>query len=113
MSDAKFKIFKYTLTGEEVQELELPQAAQILDLDFQPGTDGVQLVLWAMVLPGQPLIKRRVVNLSTGEDVPDEVVEKFTHLKTFQLVAPAQDEEGNIVPKPIVMHYFIERGVVN
>jgi hypothetical protein len=114
MSDTKFKIFKYELTGEEVQEIELPQAAQILELDFQPTPDGgVRLFLWAMVLPNQPIVRRRVVALATGEDVPDDIVEKFTHLKTFQMLTPRQDEEGNVFPKAIVMHYFLERGVAN
>jgi hypothetical protein len=111
MSDTKFKIFKYEFTGEEVQEIELPQAAQILNLDFQSTPDGgVRLFMWAMVLPDQPIVKRRVVALATGEDVPDEIVERFSHLKTFQMFAPRQDEKGKLFPKAIVMHYFIERG---
>lgn len=114
MSDkSKFTIHKYVLTGEPVQVLEMPQSAQVMHVDFQPSADGLDLCLWAMVLPSQPLKPRRVINVATGEPLPDEVVEKFTHLKTIQTVEARQDEEGNVYPKPIVMHLFLERGAIN
>lgn len=112
MSD-KFTIYKYVLTGEPVQELEMPQSAQVLHVDFQPSGDELQLCMWAMVLPSQPKQTRRVLNVATGEPLPDEVVERFSHVKTIQTVALTQDEEGTVYPKPIVMHLFLERGAVN
>jgi hypothetical protein len=114
MSDPnKFTIHKYVLTGELVQTLEMPQSAQILHVDLQPSGDGLDLCMWAMVLPSQPLKPRRVINVATGEPLPDEVVENFTHIKTIQTFGVRQDEEGNVFPKPIVTHLFLERGAVN
>jgi len=112
MSD--FKIFKYVLNGEKEQTLELPRNAQVLEIDFQPQIEGgVDLCMWALVLPDHPTEKRRIRMIDTGEPIPDEVVEKFRHVKTIQLVAPRVDEAGELVPKAIVFHLFLERGVVN
>jgi len=112
MSD-KFTIHKYILEPTQEQVIEMPESAQVLHVDFQPVDDALQLCLWAMVLPSQPLKPRRVLNVATGEPLPDEVVEKFTHIKTIQTVALRQDEEGTVYPKPVVIHLFLERGAVN
>ena len=113
MSD-NFKIFKYELTGEKSQELEMPRNAQVLEVEFQPQTNGgVELCMWALVLSDHPKEKRRVVMIDTGEPIPDEVVERFRHIKTIQMMAPRVEDDGEVVPKAIVFHLFLERGVVN
>jgi hypothetical protein len=113
MSD-KFTIHKYVLEPAQEQTIEMSQSAQILHVDFQPSSDGgLDLCLWAMVLPSQPLVPRRVLNVATGEPLPDEVVEKFTHIKTIQTLGVRQSEDGDVYTKPVVMHLFLERGAVN
>jgi hypothetical protein len=115
MSDPnKFTIHKYTLTPEKMQTVDMPQSAQVIHVDFQPTSDDtLDLCIWAMVLPSQPTQPRRVLNLATGEELPDEIVERFVHIKTIQTVALRQDGEGTVFPKSIVMHLFLERPKVN
>jgi len=113
MSDNSFKIFKYVLDNTKEQVVEMPPSAQILEVEFQPGDGTVQLCLWALVMPSQPKVNRRVVMLDTGEEIPPEVIERYSHIKTIQMLTPRVDEEGGLVPKAIVFHLFLERGVVN
>ena len=113
MSETNFKIFKYVLSGEKEKTVEMPGSAQILEVDFQPHTEGVELCLWALVHPAQPKVQRRVRMVDTGEALPDEIVEHFRHIKTIQMVAPRLDEEGEIIPKSIIFHLFLEKGVTH
>lgn len=109
-----FKIFKYPVALEKVQTIQMPHSAQILDVQMQPQTDGSGLlVMWALVLPTQTPVDRKLVLIDTGEEIPAEVIETFNHVHTVQTIQPRQDEDGTIVPKSIVFHMFLERSVVN
>lgn len=114
MSDTTFKVFKYPLAGlQPMQTIEMPRSAQVLEIAVQPHADRVELNLWAMVMPDQPKVERRVAMLATGEEIPTEIVEKFSFVKTFQFLEPRLDNEDNVVPKSVVYHVFVERSTVN
>lgn len=59
-------IYKYPLLDVELQEIELPFTAKILDVQIQFG----QKVLWALVDPLNPPQKYRIGMYLTGQDVP-------------------------------------------
>lgn len=113
MPDNTFKIFKYSISGEKHQTLELPCAARVLEVDFQPNTEGLDLCLWALVMPTQTIVERRLCLIETGDEVPAEIVEKFDFVKTIQTVATRVGDDGLLVPKSIISHLFLERSVVN
>ena len=108
----KYRIFKYPIDLEEkFQVIEMPQNARVLDV--QPQVDhekeSVTIVMWALVMADQPKVPRKLVLIDTGEEFPGEVVEHFEHIKTLQVVMPRQLENGEVVPKTIVWHLFLER----
>jgi hypothetical protein len=109
-----FKIYKYEISPEGMQSLEMPHGAQPLDVQVQLQQDGsATVVLWALVMPEQPKEARRLAVVATGDDLPAEIVEKFSYVKTFQTLSPRMDEDGEIVPKSIVFHVFLERSRSN
>ena len=109
-----FKIFKYTIAAAKEQIIKMPQSAQVLDVQMQPQTDGSgSLVLWALVLPSQAPVERRLLMIDTGDEIPGEVIETFSHVHTLQMIEPRRDEEGDVVAKSIVYHLFLERSIVN
>lgn len=57
-------IFKYAISTQETQLLELPQAS----LPLSVGVQADQLVLWCLVYPEAPPVKRRVSVYATGFD---------------------------------------------
>jgi len=113
MSDTKFKIFKYTIEMAPMQVIEMPRSARVLDVQIQANVaeHSVGLVMWALVMPEAPKVQRRVVLVATGEELPVELVEQFGHVKTLQTMEPREMPDGQIVPKTIVYHVFLERDV--
>ena len=108
-----FKVWKYELGSGKEGVVEMPRSAQVLEVDWQPHGDSVSLCIWALVMPDQPKVKRRTLLVDTNEEIPAEVVETFEHVKTLQAMAPRLDAEGNLVPKSIVFHLFLERNTLN
>ena len=70
-------IFKYTLAVTDVQELEMPEGAQLLTVQVQNG----EPQLWALVDRYANTVTRRIVIYGTGHEVhPDP----GTYVATFQ-----------------------------
>lgn len=109
-----FKIYKYPLRVQNEQTLELPRGAKMLSLQPQPQTDGqLHLCLWALVPTEAPMEERTFRVVETGQELSDDLIEKFTHLDTFQMMEPRHTEDGESVLKSIVHHVFVERAVLN
>ena len=69
--------------------------------------------MWALVLPSQTAVDRKLLMIDTGEEIPGEVMERFNHVHTLQTMEPRQTEDGEVVAKSIVYHLFLERSIVN
>lgn len=72
-------IFKYPLEISDIQEIELPKGAQILDIDVQHGLP----VMWALVDPTEEKEKRRFHTTGTGHPIHDPGALK--HVGSYQL----------------------------
>lgn len=114
MGETNFKIFKYTIAGAKFQSIKMPRNARILDVQMQPDPveRTAELVMWALVVPEQPMIERKLVMVDTGEGFPSDIVEQFDYIKTVQTMEPRQQADGTTVPKTIVYHLFLEREVL-
>ncbi|MDR6218688.1 hypothetical protein [Deinococcus soli (ex Cha et al. 2016)] len=74
------RIFKYPLTGEARQVIELPAGARLLHVDDQRGT----LTLWAAVDPGADAVDTYFIRIYlTGERVDLDLI--GPHLGTVLL----------------------------
>lgn len=62
------KIYKYPLRVANVQTIEMPYRAELLCVALQYG----EWQLWARVIPGNPLVGRRIIMAGTGQNVPYE-----------------------------------------
>ena len=88
-------IFKYQLSEEETQEIEMPEGAEILSMQVQHGTP----CIWAKVDREKRTVKRRFIIVGTGWIVP---VEATKFVGTFQLSGGAyvfhlfEDDGGEI-----------------
>lgn len=71
-------IFKYPLEIQDHIEIELPEGAQILDVQGQNG----KAQLWALVDDAMPKEKRKFQLFGTGEPIAGPV---GTFVKTFQM----------------------------
>lgn len=72
-------VWKYPLRRVSRQVVEMPQGAQILDVQQQ----GAQLCLWALVRPDYSLLhKRNILIVDTGAEIATR--SHLTHLATFQ-----------------------------
>lgn len=83
------KIFKYLLTAD-VNTLEVPKYTEFISLGFQTGS----FVVWAMVAPEASIVKRTIVLIATGMDVPDPNL--YAYLATIQ------------TPAGFVFHAFVD-----
>ena len=83
-------VYKYILQMADLQEVELPEDAEILSVQLQHGG----LTLWAYVTPGLPEVPRVIEILTTGNEVADYVRE---FISTVQLA------DGSLV------YHFFER----
>lgn len=86
-------IYKYPVTiTEKPQPLELPRTAKILHVGMQ----STQLVLWAEVDPNEPLVRRTVTVIATGQPFP----------RGLGSDNPG-DHVGTVFDGPYVWHIFI------
>ncbi len=75
------KIWKWELPVMDVQTLRLPAGAQILSVQYQPGSPG--LSLWASADPAAPLMPRQFAIAGTGHNLPAGA-SKARHIATVQ-----------------------------
>lgn len=59
-------IWKYELSATTEQDIEMPEASDILHVGVQGGLGGEKLCLWALVYPDARKVKRRVYVFGTG-----------------------------------------------
>lgn len=71
-------VWKTRLTTAEVQDVELPAGARLLDVQLQRDWP----CLWALVDPTQPLTPRRIYLTGTGHERSD--IGHAEHVATFQ-----------------------------
>lgn len=67
------KIFKYPLETVGLQEVEIPEDAQILSVQEQHGF----LCLWALVDPDKTKEKKRIFLAGTGHPISEDIDLKF------------------------------------
>ena len=88
-------IFKYQLSEEVTQEIEMPEGAEILSMQVQHGVT----CIWAKVDKEKQAVRRRFIIVGTGWEVPAAAT-KF--IGTFQLNGGAyvfhlfEDDGGEI-----------------
>jgi hypothetical protein len=116
MPETKFKIFKYVVEPTQTPggyEVEMARSAKVLDVQTQldVAAGAFRLVLWALVMPASPKVRRRVALVATGDELSADLVEHFDHVTTLQSVEPRETTDGQIVPKSIVHHVFLERDI--
>jgi hypothetical protein len=70
-------IWKFPLQETDEQSFLMPEGAQVLHVEEQPG-HGLQL--WALVDPSKSREQRTFQMYGTGHDIPDD---PGTHIKTF------------------------------
>ena len=63
------RIFKYSLTSVDCL-VEMPDRAIILSVENQLDDN---VVIYAIVRPDEPMVKRRFISFPTGELLPDNV----------------------------------------
>ena len=73
------KIFKYQLETTDVQQLEMPQGAEILCIQTQNGIP----CIWALVEPNATVTKRAFEIFGTNCNVPENAKRKY--VGTYQL----------------------------
>ena len=72
-------IYKYTLVMADEQAVDMPEAAQVLDVQVQQA----QVCLWALVDPVAPTAPRIIRIVGTGQSVSDAVLLRY--IATFQI----------------------------
>lgn len=72
------RIWKWSLRVADEQILELPEGAQILDVQIQGGMPQ----LWALVNPTAPKQPRNIAIYGTGHPVPEN---PGTYIASFQM----------------------------
>jgi hypothetical protein len=72
-------IYKYKLETASVQNIEMPEGAEILCVQ----TQGKTPCIWALVDPSVKLTKRTFEIFCTGNNIPDDVNRKY--IGTYQL----------------------------
>lgn len=72
-------VHKYPLEPKPLNEIEMPQGAEILKVDNQMGFPQV----WALVNPKAPTEIRKIRCLATGEEYDE--TKKLSFLDTIQL----------------------------
>lgn len=72
------KIWKFPIELTDIQLVELPAGAKMLDIQVQHGS----LCLWALCDENAPKKKRKIAIYGTGHDVLENLV---AYISTFQL----------------------------
>lgn len=73
------QIFKYQLDTTDIQQVEMPEGAEILCVQTQYGIP----CIWALVQPNAALSKRTIEIFGTGHNVPENANRKY--IGTYQL----------------------------
>lgn len=73
------KIFKYQLETKDIQQVEMPQGAEILCIQTQNETP----CIWALVEPNATVTKRAFEIFGTGHNVHENANRKY--IGTYQL----------------------------
>lgn len=60
-------IWKFTLSDDDLQEVQMPYGAEILSVGMQRD----KFCLWAIVDPERPKESRRIMLRGTGHNMPD------------------------------------------
>lgn len=76
------RIYKYELSSNSPQLIELPEGAQVLTAQ---GQHGRSVCLWALVDPERPTEKRYFEVFATGEAIPTDASVKRNYIGTAQL----------------------------
>lgn len=76
------RIYKYELSANNRQSIELPEGAQILTAQ---GQNGCNVCLWALVDPEQPPEQRYFEIFATGEPVHVDMGVERRYVGTAQL----------------------------
>ena len=74
-------IYKYPLIVTDIQEVQLPEGAQMLSVQTQQDVPQ----LWALVYPDNPLVPRMIVIHGTGHLIAGSPQDSLVFLDTFQL----------------------------
>jgi hypothetical protein len=77
-------IWKFPLAVADIQAIEMPVGARLLDVQMQRAT-GDQVCLWALVDPSNMKCKRWISIHGTGHELPDGIADA-KYVGTFQLV---------------------------
>lgn len=85
-------IFKYKLETTGLQEIEIPEDAQVLSVQGQHGF----LCLWAIVDPDKPKEKKRILLAGTGHPIPED--------RNLKFIGTVQEFEGELI-----WHIFEEK----
>lgn len=76
------RIYKYELSPNSPQSIDLPEGAQILTAQGQHGRN---VCLWALVDPERPKEKRYFEVFATGESVHEDMGVERRYIGTAQL----------------------------
>lgn len=87
-----YAVWKFPLKVTDVQEIEIPYAAELLDAQIQKD----QLCLWALCNVNNDSVKRKIFIKGTGHKIDFSEVGKY--VATFQM------HDGNLV-----FHVFDEK----
>ena len=89
-------IYKYTLVVTDEQAVDMPEAAQILDVQVQAD----QVCLWALVDPVAPTAPRIIRIVGTGHSVSD--ADLLRYIATFRISYIARFQTNDV----LVFHVF-------
>ena len=84
-------IWKYKLRIEDRQLVEMPSKANLLSAGLQPHPHGFDVCLWAMVDTDNPMIRRQVWIVGTGNPIG---------------LSPSVKFVGTVIDVPFVWHVF-------
>ena len=73
------RVYKYELSSQEEQSIEIPRGGQILSVQVQHNLPQ----MWVLVNPGNPSVERRFSVYGTGHDIVNDALE---YVGTFQLL---------------------------
>jgi hypothetical protein len=74
------RVYKYPLKPEDVQVLEMPKDAKVLDIQVQQGIP----CIWAIVDPDAPMEIVKLYTYGTGHNILN--VDKLLYLGTYQIL---------------------------
>lgn len=76
-----YRIFKYPVRIRDKFEVELPQSAEILDVQLQFG----EPMMWALVDPQEQKVTRRFRVIGTGHPIESDDLHRLHYVGTFQV----------------------------